>query len=201
MDAEKWGLTPETVSAVATAGATIVALGVGTVAIWQHKRKARKAKKLAKALFAHEAVELTIATAQLSTYESRKLLATGHLPTGRQRKALKLVFIKEHLLTLDLDAAIAEKLALLLNQTEMLSWLVEDVIAGTNLQLREAATLSVAVQADATNKTAIQLLEVLHRPGRWKRWLFRAKKLATARKRPVQNAAPEADPLAETIPQ
>lgn len=201
MAAEKWGLTPETLSAVATAGATIIALGLGAVALWQHKRKARKAKKLAKALFAHEAVEITIATAQLSTPQARGLLANGQLPTGRQRKALKLVFIKEHLLSLDLDDAISERLAVLLNQAELLNWSMEDFIASPTLQKRAANALSVSMLAKETNETAALLIEVLHRPSRWKRWLFRAKQWRLARKHHIPVAAHASDPLAETITQ
>lgn len=199
MAEDSWGWNPNTVSAVATAGATIVALGLGAVALWQHKRKVRKAKKLAKALFAYEAVELALATAQLSTPQARVLLTNGRLPTVRQRKALKLVFIKEHLLSLDLDTAISEKLAVLLNQAEMLNWFVEDLTAVENLQQREANALSVSMQANDTNETAAQLLEVLHRPSHWKRWLFRAKQWLRQRRHPAQNTASDADPLAKTI--
>lgn len=197
MAEQSWGLDPNTISAVATAGATIVALIVGGAAIWQHKRKVRKTKKLAKALFAHEVTELTIAVGMLSHYESRELLATGKLPTARHRKALKLVFIKEHAFKLDLDAPLAEKLALLLNQVEMLNWFVEDVMAETDLNLRRVKTMQVVPQAADALKTAVELLKELH-PRNWRtRLKVGAKRLVTARKRQTPVKAP--DPLSETI--
>lgn len=185
MAVDGWGWNPGAVSAAATAGGTAVALGVGAIALWQHKQKTRRAKRLARALFAQEVLELSIAAGLLSDFNGRAMLAAGEWPTRRQQKALKVVFIKEHVLTLDVGAVLVEKLARLLKETEMLDWLVADIAMTELPKERVQRAFAASLQASTTLETAARLLEDLHRPSRWVLLKKRVRRWLPARNRTV----------------
>lgn len=116
-----WEVNWNAIGAVATAGGTLVALGVVVIPAWIARRKAQA---LARALFGVDVLNVLVVAKELSAPGSLAKFKAGHLPGERQLRALSLPNSKQHIATFGFATTLAEEFAKLISHCEELRWLV-----------------------------------------------------------------------------